>query len=236
MSVDVGSQAAAWATELESTITSTLRHSPPHRLQVSQTEKRYVVEPLRSTEAKAYLPLCVDGEKLGELGIEYQLTADSRNQYLKVHRSKIEIRASASREPILRLEYEPVDSLVPASQWHIHAENGALSAWLALAHKGAELPRKRWAVSSLHLPTGGERMRPALEDVLQLLIVDLRVDAAAGWQEALERGRERWRRIQLGSMVRDRPEVAADVLRGIGYTVNTPEPAPVEGGERFTIY
>lgn len=46
-----------------------------------------------------------------------------------------------------------------------------------------------------------------------------------GAHDALDEGRERWRRLQVRAAVRDAPHEAADVLAHLGYTV-----APPEGG------
>jgi hypothetical protein len=88
--------------------------------------------------------------------------------------------------------------------------------------RGSSIPR----LSDLHLPLGGPRFRPCLEDLLQMLIDELGVDAERGAKRALARGRADWRRKQLGASVRDSPETAARVLREMHYTVESPEAGP----------
>ena len=68
-------------------------------------------------------------------------------------------------------------------------------------------------LSKLHLPVGGARMRPCLEDLLQLLVEEFLFDAMPGALQAIENGRVKWRRRQLAAMVRDDPEEAVRVLR-----------------------
>ena len=83
-----------------------------------------------------------------------------------------------------------------------------------LAFTGNEKPPK---VQVLHLPVGGRRMRPTLEDVIDFAVRDLGVEAKSGWQERIESGRKRWRRLQvkaaLRDVIRDDPAGAPDELR-----------------------
>ncbi|CAM2813274.1 MULTISPECIES: hypothetical protein [Dermacoccus] len=78
-------------------------------------------------------------------------------------------------------------------------------------------------MDELHFPLGGARFRPALEDVLQMLVEEFGVDAVDGWRKHLAQGRERWRRIQTRAVVRDAPDEAVATLRALGYLVTEPE-------------
>ena len=80
-------------------------------------------------------------------------------------------------------------------------------------------------MESLHLPVGGDRFRPCLEDVIEFLVVECRFDCQGGWRAPSEAGRERWRRMQTRTAVRDSPSEAAAALRSLGYTVAAPETA-----------
>jgi hypothetical protein len=83
-------------------------------------------------------------------------------------------------------------------------------------------------LSKVHLPVGGFRMRPCLEDFLQLLVYEFKFDAEAGAQQVIDDGRVKWRGRQLAAMVRDDPETAARVLRDqLGYHVSAQESGPV---------
>jgi hypothetical protein len=74
-------------------------------------------------------------------------------------------------------------------------------------------------MADLHFPVGGHRFRPCLEDVLGMLVTELRVDHPAGAIESLPEGREVWRRSQLCTVVRDAPDEAIAALEEQGYTV-----------------
>ena len=99
----------------------------------------------------------------------------------------------------------------------IHAERSALAALLV-----RNRPDHSGDLAKVHLPVGGVRMRPCLEDFLQLLVNEIGLDAEPGAQAAIDAGRVRWRRRQLSAMVRDDAEEAARVLRDLGYEVTTP--------------
>lgn len=83
-----------------------------------------------------------------------------------------------------------------------------------------------YLVSSLHVPLGGSRFRPCLEDFVQFLIYECAFDSCDGWRTVVEDGRERWRRRQAAAVVRDAPDEAVRVLRNLGYTVQKPDPLP----------
>ncbi len=86
----------------------------------------------------------------------------------------------------------------------------------------AETSTSPYSMESLHLPVGGDRFRPCLEDVIEFLVVECRFDSTAGWRAAVQAGRERWRRTQTRTVVRDSPGEAAAALRALGYTVAVP--------------
>lgn len=83
--------------------------------------------------------------------------------------------------------------------------------------------RSRVALSKLHLPVGGKRFRPALEDVLEFLIDEGIVNAKPYARDALDRERTEFRRLQLKAAIRRDPDTAAAALRGLGYNLTEPE-------------
>lgn len=91
-------------------------------------------------------------------------------------------------------------------------------------------------LSALHFPLGGARFRPAIEDVLQMVIEEFGVDHAAGWRGVLERAREDWRVLQLKSAVRDDLESAAEVLRDHGYSVQRSDGEVPQRGKPLRRY
>ncbi len=115
----------------------------------------------------------------------------------------------------------------------MHAHRGALSH--LLSQSGHPKPHE---MSALHIPVGGARFRPCLEDVIQFLLEECQFDHEPGWREAVEAGRAAWRQTQARAVVRDFQREAVDVLEDLGYTVKLPlraflrrEPKPCTPGE-----
>lgn len=185
---------------------------------------RYIVQPLTDQALLRRLPLFVNGRALAEFAVQLFLEMDTTGDFLKTVKSKLAIYSILdSKQPLVRLEY--VSDLVsqPVAHWHFHAERGSLTHLLTLSHehqpREVEFPH---TLSSLHLPVGGERFRPCTEDFLEFLVRECGVDAEPGWQTALAEGRQRWRRLQLRTAVRDLQQEAASVLVANGWTVSPP--------------
>lgn len=159
-----------------------------------------------------------NGVELGSLDISNLCQIDATKKYLAVSNSFVKLRSSIDRVPLIRWEYERDAHSKPCAHIQVHAHRGALSHMLSLA--GHATPH---SMESLHLPVGGARFRPCLEDIVEFLIRDCELHAKEGWRDAVLQGRERWRRYQARTVVRDMASDAAEVLRGLGYTVIPPE-------------
>lgn len=155
---------------------------------------------------------------LATLRVNYKLCTDEFSQWLAVEHSTFELKARIDRAPIIRWDYDRDAHSKPSSHVQVTAHRGALSH--LLSQLGHPTPH---SLESLHIPTGGERFRPCLEDVVEFLIVDCGFRGKCAWRRVVREGRAKWRRIQTGVVVRDAPAVAADVLRRMGYTVTLPD-------------
>lgn len=167
------------------------------------------------------IPLTVKGRKLATLRLLMACCADSSGRYLAVAESQYLLLSVLTRAPLLRFHYRRDARTTPSAHWHLDGERGAMSH--LLAHAGAKRPHR---LDSLHLPVGGDRYRPCLEDFLQFLIDECGIDAASGWRRVVEDGRERWRRLQIRTLVRDAPADVAEALERLGYTVTPPAVVP----------
>jgi len=145
--------------------------------------------------------------------------------YLAIERSDFGLYSIDGRLPVFRLDFRRDMHTVPACHWNVHAESGPATRLLTLGN-----PDHSGAFAKLHFPVGGPRMRPCLEDFLGILLHEFGVDRLSDASRILCEGRERWRRRQIGTAVRDAPEEAARVLEELGYTVSEPPggPAPVK--------
>lgn len=152
---------------------------------------------------------------VGMLQLDYALGADRSGQHLAVHVSTFQLRDSRGKKPIVRLEYVRDAHKVPCSHIHVHAESGLFTQLLAATGHGSPA-----AVQSVHIPTGGDRFRPCVEDFVEFLISECLVAGRDGWRDEIAQGREQWREMQTAAAVRDRPEIAIAELRRLGMTVD----------------
>ena len=70
--------------------------------------------------------------------------------------------------------------------------------------------------SSLHFPVGGDRLRPGLEDILQMAIYEFHIDVEPDWEITLNDSRAEYRSRQIKALVREFPDLAYEALIEIG--------------------
>ena len=213
MTVDSGGHLTAqvndFATEVALLFDGVFEDAPA--MVIERLNDRSVISPERS------VPLRANGKLLAKLDVSLRCCLDSSRKYLAVEKSTFKLVADLDRAPIIRWDYERKAHSKPTAHIQVHGHRGALSHLLSQA--GHASPH---SMESLHIPVGGARFRPCLEDVVEFIISDCQFDAKPGWQTVVTAGRERWRRYQARSVVRDMPRDAADVLRTLGYVVEPP--------------
>lgn len=154
---------------------------------------------------------------LAELTVNYRLCVDSYSTHIAVEQSSFVLGAKIERTPIIRWDYDRRANSKPRSHIQITAHRGALSH--ILSRMGHATPH---SIESLHIPMGGERFRPCIEDVIEFLIRDCGFKGGPDWRRKIREGRARWRRIQTRAVVRDSPASAVTELEALGYTVTPP--------------
>jgi hypothetical protein len=87
-------------------------------------------------------------------------------------------------------------------------------------------------MSALHIPVGGSRLRPCLEDVIQFLIVECHFDFQPEWKQAVETGRANWRRRQVAAITREFQTETAAALKAMGWSVDPPAEGVPETGPK----
>ncbi|MGO4250145.1 hypothetical protein AB4Y87_23370 [Paenarthrobacter sp. RAF54_2] len=196
-------------------------------MHVDASENRVVVK----TISGAGLTLEVEGKPVFRLGAKYYCELNEANTYLAVEQSIFTIFHFDRTEPILRYDFirEP-KSDVPSAHINMHTDSEALTKAMEDAGKNKRTERRRASgapakASQLHLPLGGPRFRPALEDVLEMLVVEFAIDRAIGWGESLREGRSLWRDTQLRAAVADNAGAAVEALEELGFMVSWPGPA-----------
>lgn len=212
--------ARGFGEEVATLLDAVLPEAPP--VDVVRHEDRYVIRPGNEPgDGRALVPLFIDGDRVASLEISMFLRWDATGHYLAVETSSFGLSADVDRTPVLRFEYEHDMHTAPHAHIHVHAQRGALSHLLSRTQH-----RAPHDMSSLHIPVGGSRFRPCLEDLLQFLIVECGFDALDGWRDHVEAGRERWRRRQVAAVVRAVPSEATRVLEELGYVVTAPATPP----------
>jgi hypothetical protein len=184
------------------------------------------------------LTLTVGGKPLFRLGAKYYCELNQAKTYLAVEQSIFTVFHFARTEPILRYDFlRRPKSDIPSAHINMHSESEALVAAMEDAGRNKRTQRRRAAGSAvkaaqLHLPLGGPRFRPALEDVLEMLVVELGIDCAIGWRQSLREGRSLWRDTQLRAAIADNAGAAVEALEEMGFVVSWPTAAEERPGLR----
>ena len=216
---DLANQSRDFASDLQTLLRACFNGNHDIRA-IPGAGERFTVQPFSENSPNASIPLTVKGEHLAELSFTYFLALDHEAEHLKAVRSDFIVKSVLDRTPLFRLEYLSDMRNKPIAHWQVHAERGSLTHLLTHAwQKNNRKHKEPHLLESLHLPVGGERFRPCLEDLVQFLIDECGVDGRRSWRKAVEAGRLDWRKRQLASAVRDDPTTSASALTNLGYTV-----------------
>lgn len=168
--------------------------------------------PLRSA---THIPLWLDAH--------FWLMLDEDEQrFLTVTNSMFGIRVGPSDqlEDVLHYDFErdkdKAEEKYPEAHIQVHGRHTAFEAY------AAELGVKN-RLGRYHLPVGGRRLRPCLEDVIEFLITERLVEPHDGWQLILDQSRKEYRRKQIAALVRKHHLTAIAELERIGYKVEKPK-------------
>jgi hypothetical protein len=153
------------------------------------------------------------------LSVHFRLDLDPERDYLRVAESVLALALDKDRERLLfHYDFERDKEGYPEAHVQVCAES---PDWNELCRHISEVhpDRDEQVPERLHLPVGGRRYRPSLEDIIEFLIderivatPDHRTDA----KEVLRRSRETFSRIQLRAAVRNDPETALGILVEMG--------------------
>jgi hypothetical protein len=154
---------------------------------------------------------------------------DGSGEYLATAKADVHVFIEGVNEQLLRYEYVRDCQDPPGAHIQLHAHRDEMAYLLRLSERKDGRPAKALRrrrpprISEMHLPVGGHRLRPALEDVLLFMEREWAIDVEPGWRPLLERHLRDWRRTQLRAAVRDAHEDAAETLRKLGYEVTATE-------------
>lgn len=233
-------KAAEFAQELDLTFKSVLGQDCPDfvvdRLQLSGKAGptvRLVVRPKDDAE----IELTISGALALTIGCSFGCEWDREARFLKVQKADLYVSPVNEGTPLFRYEYQSsMSHQWPSAHLQIHAHRDEFLYAMLRAKRGKSKARQRPLhdgkgkiprLSMVHFPVGGPRLRPCIEDILQMVINEFGVDCEQGAQDVLDQGRERWRRRQVSALVRDVPSEATRALRDMGYRVRPPRSGPV---------
>jgi hypothetical protein len=193
------------------------------------------VYPEGSTPASLELVPISAGLKDGQaprlwLRTSFQVRLDASGEHLAVRQSVFALVIDEkTTRPAIRVEYdrdqgsEP-DDAVPgrhrrsAAHVQIHGASEELAYVQGL---NGDTPMR--GLERFHIPVGGRRFRPSLEDFIEFLWAERLIPAMHdGWPDVLSRHRSNWLALQLRAAVRNDPTAAAAQLESMGYSITPP--------------
>ena len=237
MAESLGEQAEKFADRLTTTVRAVVGEDCPaffaKALKGSGSDAFYV----RQEPASGIILSDPNGPIL-RMDVYYECIYDGHEQYMAISESQIRVFVEPDgRAPLFRYEYDRhIVGTLRAAHIQFHGNHPELEQAMAdcgdstSRAKARKRGRKRVSLDDLHFPVGGSRFRPALEDVLEMLIEEFGVQPVGSVKAArktLADAREDWRRTQVATVVRDAPSEAAATLEELGYTVTPPTP-PVQ--------
>lgn len=163
------------------------------------------------------LPIKLNRDPTFFLGLSINLRPDPQREHLMVFSSAMILGTGpviTNANMLLHYDYERDKSDgYPEAHLQICATSPAWEEAAIRPNCDARPLSKR------HLPVGGRRFRPTLEDIIEFLVVEQFADARPGWKEALDSSRDEFREKQLRAAIRRYPNVALAQLKADGHLV-----------------
>ncbi|MEV8547235.1 hypothetical protein [Streptomyces sp. NBC_01261] len=141
------------------------------------------------------------------MNLSFQVRMDSEDRYLTVHSSYCGIFTDPELKTCLcHWDYERGKDRYPSAHVQVYGTSPALEA----LNEGDD--RKR-PLEKLHIPVGGKRFRPCIEDAIEFLVTERLAEGREDWQKRLDESRNHYRRRQLLAAMRRNPDVVEEYLR-----------------------
>jgi hypothetical protein len=159
------------------------------------------------------VPLAIKRKPHLYLGTLFRMAADDSGRYPMIRSSVLYLSPDEDGSRLLlHYDYErdKADGYPEAHLQVCATSEGWDEVTARYGAKGRPLER-------LHLPVGGRRYRPTIEDLIEFLIVEeLAAEHRQDWQDWVEAGRTRFEERQLRAAVRRNPDAAMEILRDEG--------------------
>ena len=173
------------------------------------------------------IPLTCDGDEILRLQYSCLCSCKTPQSMLQVDKSDILLATDSGHSPLCHYDYvRSPQSDIPAAHINIHGSNDAATRIMLSCVNGKRSKNRRKqyldkglfpTFSSLHFPVGGDRLRPGLEDVLEMAIYEFHIDTQPQWKASLAQSREEYRTAQIKAIVHEFPDLAYDTLIEDGY-------------------
>ena len=218
--LDLERQARKFAGELTELLNGTVTHGIRLRSYMDRHGRAVIgYEVSKTNPVGDYVPFTISrSPALLYLSLLHTLELDDSGTFLTTNKSTYTLHAGGDSAAILTYDFvrEPPNEF-PEAHIHIHGESVVLRGMLDASGRDKDKP------ADLHLPVGGRRFRPCLEDIIEFCILERLVTPRDGWKDALNRSRDEYHDRQFGAAVRRNPATAAENLRIGGWQVTEPD-------------
>jgi hypothetical protein len=222
----LGAKSRQFATDLSSLLNNTVCHGISLNSIITEDDPMRAVVGYRITRRNfsdiRAIPLTISNRpaKL-YLGLSMRLAPDEERSHLMVVSSVtiIAVAKDVERDEniLLHSDYErDKEDGYPEAHLHVPASS---DAWDSVARLDGGHPR----LEELHLPVGGRRFRPILEDLIDFLAYERLVHTHPQCDNTIVARREEFYERQLRAAVRRNPGPAVEELREQGYKVQEPK-------------
>lgn len=158
------------------------------------------------------VPLAFRGTPHLYLGLLYRMGPDDAGKYPMIRSSVMYLSPDADgSRTLLHYDYERDKDDYPEAHLQVCATS---DAWQDVTRRYG--PKGR-PLERLHLPVGGRRYRPSIEDLIEFLITEQLAAGRRGWEKHVREGRSRFEERQLRAAVRRNPDAAMSILRQEGH-------------------
>lgn len=249
---DVKAQSTQFAQRIEDLLSSTVQTEDPGYIFIDDPrwslqrggQTAYVI----AQRDPVGVPLLSGGKEILRLRCNFQCSCKGEGSWLQVDQSTIMLTCAPEYAPLMHYDYIRSDTHdTPAAHINIHGSNDSASRLMLSCGSGKRGKSRRDkfvkkgvfpTFSTLHFPVGGERLRPGLEDVLQMAIYEFAVDVKEGWLDAINESRSEYRRRQIAALVREFPDIAYQTLCENGYDLQSEPKRPErsDGKNNLTRY
>src|SRR5665811_2281160 len=88
-------------------------------------------------------------------------------------------------------------------------------AWEEVLKRSDSASDRERTLAKLHLPVGGRRFRPTMEDIIEFVVSERLVVPRPGWEAAVHESRANFQEKQLRAAIRRNPDTAKQAMQDL---------------------